>query len=368
VKLRHFEALHPVCPVCKSRLQEDFPLKLGLEIRRDGERIIEGVLQCPNDACLYEYPILDGIPILAPDPRAYVADSIFHLLARSDLSNEVESMLGECCGPGSTLDATRQQLSNYAWDHYGELDPGESREGPRPGAVVQVLERGVSLAENKLEGPVLDVGCSVGRSTFELAERGDELVLGIDLNFSMLRLAAEVLESQTVRYPRRRVGLIYDRRQFAARFDHSANVDFWACDAMALPFPSNTFGTAVSLNLLDCVHSPLAMLHSLRDALHPGAHLLLASPYDWSGSTLPDTWIGGHSRRSLGQGSSEPVLRALLTPGGHPVAVEGLEIVAEADDVPWHVRVHDRNVATYRLHLVVARATETPPHSQDLDQ
>jgi len=365
VKFRHFEALRPVCPLCKTQLQRDSPLKVGVEVRRDGERLIEGVLQCTNDACLYEYPVLDGIPILVPDARAYVADSIFHLTARSDLSNEIEGLLGECCGPGSALDTMRQQLSNYAWDHYGDLDPDESRDGPRPGSVARVLERGLSLTDNELAGPVLDVGCSVGRSTFELAERGAELALGIDLNFSMLRLAAGVLESGTVRYPRRRVGLIYDRREFAAHFDHSAKVDFWACDAMALPFAANTFGAGVSLNLLDCVQSPLAMLQSMRDVLHPGAHLLLGSPYDWSAVTLPDTWIGGHSRRALGHGASEPVLRALLTPGGHPVAVEGLQIVAEADDVPWHVRVHERNVATYRLHLVTALATDSHPRRQD---
>src|SRR5205085_12367722 len=55
-----------------------------------------------------------------------------------------------------------------------------------------VLERGLALAGEKLAGPALDVGCSVGRSTFELAQRGAAPVLGVDLNFSMLQVAAGV--------------------------------------------------------------------------------------------------------------------------------------------------------------------------------
>ena len=98
MKFRHFEALRPICPLCKTQLREDFPLKIGVEIRRDGERLIEGVLQCTSDACLYEYPVLDGIPLLMADARAYVADNIFQVTARNDLSDEVEGLLGECCG------------------------------------------------------------------------------------------------------------------------------------------------------------------------------------------------------------------------------------------------------------------------------
>jgi hypothetical protein len=52
----------------------------------------------------------------------------------------------------------------------------------------------------------------------------------------MLRLASEVLRRGVVRYPRRRAGLVYDQREFPARFANIENVDFWACDATALHF------------------------------------------------------------------------------------------------------------------------------------
>ena len=355
MKRRHFEALRPICPLCQIQSREESLLTVGFVAREEGAEIVEGALRCTRGECLYEYPIIDGIPILVADPRTYVANSILHLLGRDDLSGEIESMLGECSGPGSSLDVTRQHLSNYTWDHYGEFDPGESQAEPRPGSLTRALERGLGMFGTAPAGPVLDTGCSVGRSTFDLARRSDGLVLGIDLNFSMLRMAASVMRKGVVRYARRRVGLIYDRREFPVRFENVANVDFWACDVALLPFAAGTFSTAVSLNLLDCVASPLDQLKSLRRVLGPGARLLLAAPYDWSGAVAsPEAWIGGHSPRSAREGRSEAVLRALLTPGAHPVSVEGLRLVSEMDDVPWQVRVHDRSTTTYRLHLLTA--------------
>jgi SAM-dependent methyltransferase len=357
LKHQHFEALRPICPLCHTRFGQDVPLRVGLAVRVDRDAVHEGALHCTNPDCQCEFPIVDGIPLLVPQVRSYVANNIFHLLARDDLSEEVEGMLGDGCGPGSALDATRAHLSSYAWDHYGEFDSLESPGESRPGSVVRVLDRGLSLARAAWTGPVLDAGCSVGRSTFELARRGGGLVLGVDLNFSMLQLAAGVLRRGTVRYPRRRVGLVYDRREFPVRFERTADIDFWACDATALPFPAGTFGAAVSLNVLDCVASPLDLLRSLSRVLRPKAPLMLSTPYDWNGGvTAPEAWIGGHSQRSAGYGASEPVLRALLTPGAHPVSVGTLRLTAEVDDLMWHVRLHDRSTMTYRTHLVVAQA------------
>lgn len=307
---------------------------------------------------------MDGIPILVPDVRAYLSEHFFHLTLRDDLPHELESMIGESCGPGSHVDATRLNLSNYAWGHYGDLDPttsstpgttaGSSYDHPT-GSVAEALNRGLELTTNGFTSPVLDAGCSVGRATFELAQTVDGLVVGVDLNYSMLRLAHHVLRYQEVRYPHRRGGLIYEDRRFPVPLDNTDRVDFWACDSTALPFRDGTFGGAVALNLLDCVASPWDLLGSLRSSLRTDAKLILTCPYDWSTSaTDPQAWIGGHSPRSPGAGRSAKVLRALLTPGAHPVSIDGLRLSAELENIPWHVRLHDRSTVTYQLHLVIA--------------
>jgi hypothetical protein len=45
-----------------------------------------------------------------------------------------------------------------------------------------------------------------------------------------------------------------------------------------------------------------------------------------------------------------------MPPGAHPCAVPGLKLVAEADNLPWHVRLHDRSTMQYSVHMVVAKA------------
>jgi len=334
-------------------------LEVAQIAREEDQHIIEGVLHCTNQNCFREFPILDGIPLIVTSIRQYVSDHLLAIYARRDLGDSIESILGDCCGPNSAFDQTRHQLSSYAWDHYGNLDPQETAGDPRPGSILSNLETGCQLANPVPPGPVIDIGCSVGRGSFALAERGQELVLGVDLNFAMLRLASEVLRHGAVRYPRRRSGVIYDRREFPVRFANQDNVDFWACDAAALPFAAETFSLALNMNVLDCVYAPRESLASLARILKPGGKAVIASPYDWSPAATPlEAWLGGHSQRSPLAGSCEAVLRTLLTPGANPGSITGLKLTAEREHVPWHVRLHERSTMTYRLHLIVATKSQ----------
>jgi SAM-dependent methyltransferase len=218
---------------------------------------------------------------------------------------------------------------------------------------VRCLERGLTLAGSPRDAPVIDVGCAVGRSSFALAAHVDGLVLGVDLSVPMLRLAQGVLREGVVRYPRRRVGVVYDAREFAASFPGSERVDFWACDALALPFPDGAFAQAMALNVLDCVASPLALLGELARVLRGGARAVLSTPYDWSpAATAPQAWIGGHSQRADDAGASEPMLRRLLRDGGHPLEVRELRLVDEVEHFPWHARLHERSIVAYDTHVV----------------
>jgi SAM-dependent methyltransferase/uncharacterized protein YbaR (Trm112 family) len=356
VRRRHFEALRPVCPVCRNvETGAASAVRLAGVLREEQEVVLEGTLCCGNDACQREYPIIDGIPLLIPAIRTYVSENLLPIFARADLSATTESILGDCCGPGSALDGIRQRLSSYAWDHYAAFDPGETTADPAPGSVVRLLDTLLGVAGDWPGGPILDAGCSVGGVALELAERFDALVLGVDLNFAMLRLAAEVLRTGKVRYPRRRVGLVYERREFPVPLGRPENVDFWACDVTALPLPEGSLAAVVSLNVLDSVNSPVEHLRSLARVLAPGGKALLGCPYDWAPSATPlEGWLGGHSQRGPDGGTSEPVLRRLLTPGAHPWSVAGLELRAECEAVPWSVRLHERSTVSYRVHGVVA--------------
>jgi SAM-dependent methyltransferase/uncharacterized protein YbaR (Trm112 family) len=348
-------ALRPLCPVCLAA-GRDAELALAAVAREEGGHLVEGALGCPSADCRREYPVIDGVPLLLADLRGRVAGSLLEILARDDLDETTESLLGDCAGPGSAFDATRQQLSIYGWDHWGDLDP-EASTGPCtiPGSVLRLLARAVPHLLDLPPGPVLDLGCATGRTTFELAATTGRPALGVDLAFAMLRLAAGALRHGRVRYPRRRVGVVYDRRQFPVAPPARERVDFWLADALALPFPAGTFAAIVALNVLDCVADPHALLTALPRLLVPGGRAVLTTPYDWSPHVTPiEGWLGGHSQRGPGRGAGEPVLRALLTPGAHPASIEGLQLIAEEVGLPWRVRLHERSAMDYRVHLVVA--------------
>lgn len=355
MKVSHFERLRPLCPRCLRDLSCESALEISYVAGEADGSIREGILACSLPACRSEYPIVDGIPIIVYQLRELLSGNLPALLARDDLSDPLASLIGDCCPTNSQHNALRQQLSSYASDHYGDLDPQRDANATAvPGATGRVLAAGLEAAGTPQAGPVIDVGCSVGRMSFALAEAVDDLVLGVDLNLGMLRLASRVLNEGRVRYPRRRVGICYDTREFDVVLAGSPRVDFWACDATALPFSAGSFALASSLNVLDCVNSPLEHLRSLAHILEPGARAIIATPYDWSsGATDIGAWLGGHSQRSEGRGSSEGVLRSLLAGGENPAAVGELRLVRELEALPWSVRMHDRSVVEYQVHLVV---------------
>lgn len=360
MRLGHFEALQPICPRCRADHGRAAALELHDVREEQHDDIRFGRLICSASECLLEYPIVDGIPLLFADIRRYVADNLAHLTARQDLPDYLESLAGDCVGPGTLFDATRQHLSTYAWDHYGEFDQ-DAPTAAGAGAVVRCLDAGLSLLQAPVEAPVLDAGCGAGRTCFELAERCDGLVLGVDANFSLLQLARRVLTDGRATYPRRRIGIVYDRADFTYRSSSSDRVDFWACDVHAPPFRHAVFATAVGLNVLDCLASPRDALQALADVLAPGGQALIATPYDWSVNVTPlESWIGGHSQRGPGGGAAEPLLRSLLTPGAHAQAVEGLQIQGEIDAFPWHTRIHARSRTAYEVHVTALVRTEVP--------
>lgn len=322
--------------------------------------VVAGTLVCGDPVCRAEYPIVDGIPIVLANLQQHLGERAVELLLRDDLDPRTLSLIGDALGPDSWLDVIRQTVSTYAWDAFAARDPQEPGgvAVPRPGAAGRCLHALLALLPGwgvQHARRVLDLGCGAGGTTFECAATmPDALVLGIDGNLALMRLARRAALHGEVHYGRRRVGLVYDDRRFAVALPGAERVDFWVCDAAALPFRDQSADLVVGLNLLDCLPDPVAFLHAAAALLQPGGALLLATPFDWAARATPAAhWIGGHSQRGVGDGAAEPLLASLLTPGAHPRAVETLAM-AGSDDVAWHTRLHDRAAVMYRSFLVAA--------------
>jgi SAM-dependent methyltransferase/uncharacterized protein YbaR (Trm112 family) len=351
----HFETIAPVCPLCRGAAGE-WPLVIAEVVREEGQHIIEALLHCTNAECRREYPVIDGIPILVGPIRAWLAANPLQLLGRDDLSPRLESLVGDVLGPGSAYDTLRQHVGIYAADHYGTEGGGSLQQLLERMLHAAALVPDVSIPHDSIpDGPMLDAGCSVGGATFALAAKFERPIVGVDLNFAMLRLAATLLRDGHARYPQRRAGIVYDWREIAPPMPHRELVDFWCCDVMALPFAAQSFGLVTSLNVIDCVASPREALSELARVTRGGGRAIVSTPYDWSsGATPVEQWLGGHSQRGPGGGAPEPLLRALLS-RGHAAAINGVSIVAEEEHIPWRVRLHDRSSVEYDVHGLVLR-------------
>ncbi len=342
-------------------MARETPLRLAPDALEADGVVVQGRLLCTADDCGQEYPIIDGAPILVPDVRTWVSANLLHVTVRDDLCADVETLLGDAAGPGSLIDSYRQMVSSYAWDHYAAGDPLEAAPlAPHrePGRAMAAVGRGLDLLDGLPDGPLIDLGCATGGVSLGLAAATGRMVLGVDSGIALLRFAQRVLRSGEVRYDRRRVGMVYDRRTFPLNSKSAENVDFWIADAAALPFRGGAFAGAIALNVLDCVPDPPALLADIARVLAPGGGGILTCPYDWSSqATLADRWLGGHSQRGPQRGAAEPVLRALLAGDATamPRAVSGLTVVAEEEAFPWRVRLHDRSAMDYDVHLLALR-------------
>jgi hypothetical protein len=214
-------------------------------------------------------------------------------------------------------------------------------------SVASLINKALVLAGDPKIDKALEVGCCVGRGTFQLAEQTCALTLGIDVSPLFLRKALQVQKTGKATYDLRRSGLLYERQEIPFKSANSQNVDFWAADAMALPFADQSIAFISALNVIDCVPSPVAMLQEVVRTTNRFA--AICSPWDWTGSVTPEeNWIGGHSPRANYQGDSAQILKSLLPPS--------IRVVAEEKDIPWGVRMHDKHTASYKTDLIVLEA------------
>lgn len=342
-----FEQLAPVCPRCLHLSGQQSPLKIAERLEERAGHLWHGLLHCTNEECWSEYPVIDGIPVITADPLAFLKNSNHHVLTRTDMPEQIAGMLSDALGAGSEYDTLRQHLSIYANDHYADwMEPSGTS------FVAKTIDTGLNALGDTGEGPVLDFGGSVGRGAWEIASRRKGPVLVGDLNFSMLKLAQELMLEGQASFYKRRIGVVYDRvtAHLPAQFA-DLPVDFWAIDVLALPFLPESFSFASAINLVDCVPGPTEVITEMARILAPDAKALLTTPFDWAPNATEMTgWIGGHSQRGAWSGNGEPVLKATLERAG-------LKVTVEKSDLPWQLHLHARSVMHYELHMVGCRKT-----------
>ncbi len=154
--------------------------------------------------------------------------------------------------------------------------------------------------KDKPKRKAFDIGCAIGRSTFELA-RGFDEVIGVDFSARFIQEAESLKENGVLRYTMPTEGELENFYEVnLADFDleeERNKVSFWQADACNLKPIYKDFDLIFGGNLIDRLYDPKKFLDSLASRMNEGGILILTSPYTWQEESTPkEKWVGGYKR------------------------------------------------------------------------
>lgn len=182
-------------------------------------------------------------------------------------------------------------VSQYCEAHYGRPYHGVLNFQVQCAAIC--LEQMADKAKKR----ALDLGCSVGRASFELA-REFEFVQGLDFSARFIRIGHQLQERGMIRYELAEEGdnvTFHEHRleEFGLE-DVADRVEFFQADAMNLKPRFTEYDLILAANLLDRLPDPATFLQSIHTRLNSGGMLVLSSPYTWlTEFTEKSKWLGG---------------------------------------------------------------------------
>lgn len=265
-------------------------------------------------------------------------------------------------------------LSQYLSLHYGPVDRVYPELANETGIIAAALDFPAKLAEclsswaeragvlpaaaadgasASGSGRALDLGCAVGRSTFELGRRFGEVV-GVDISKTFIEVAAKIRDNGRMDYECAVEGETTERLTAAlpaASAAAAGRCRFLQGDATSLPASSPTapgsFDAVLAANLLDRVPEPATCLAQIKAALKPGGVALLTSPFSWLEQyTDRSNWLGGRYVDGLARRSADALKAA--------VAELGFEVLEEGS-MPLIIREHGRKYQLINAHKLVMR-------------
>ncbi|MBW1828738.1 MAG: methyltransferase domain-containing protein [Deltaproteobacteria bacterium] len=286
-----------VCPECTM---DAMPLDLEIKEERDGD-VLEGELRCPT--CGSCYPINQGVAVVLP--------------------KKARSVVSDNSGYNS-----QGMLSSYLWSHYSEFF-----DGPNATDAYKTW----SLYFRETDGCALDIGCAVGRLSFELSKTHSR-VIGIDTSLSFIRKARELLDKKRLEFDLIVEGHITEAH--SCDLDQNWNyhgVDFIVADALALPFPKNMFSTVTSINVLEKLPRPIQHLQDVNKVLRKeNAMFLFSDPFSWDATISdPELWLSGRTEGKYKGRGLDNISR--LFSGEDGIFVPPLGI-CEKGSVAWKIR------------------------------
>lgn len=222
---------------------------------------------------------------------------------------------------------TDELLAQYLGFHFGDSYFGVGNYPARCAGICQELMAG------REKRKALDLGCAVGRTTFELG-RLFEQVVGVDLSRRFVEAAHSLRQNGEIDYFRRDEGELGTRITVSLEAHGLARagerVSFATGDACQLAEEHRDYDLIFAGNLIDRLQDPGAFLADIHQRLAEGGTLVISSPYTLMEEFTPrGNWIGGFER------NGEP--RTVLD-GMRELLANHFEEIQPPQDVPFVIR------------------------------
>jgi len=202
--------------------------------------------------------------------------------------------------PNIVTNEIQEMLDNYMLMHWSEehqrFDPLLTVQIAFP----KVVNLSIACAELVKRFAIgrdraLDLGCTVGRTTFEIATTFNEVV-GIDSNSKLIDAARYLQQHGTLKYSRKDQGIC--KTTLIAMVDPSIDrhrIRFEVDDVCSLPLYLKDFDAVVLANVLCRLPQPSVCLERMQGAnglVKAGGILVITTSFDWLPQYTPsNNWI-----------------------------------------------------------------------------
>lgn len=343
------------CPTCTKewRRNEIKPLKLSHGFRTAGGDITEGWLTCSDPKCRRRYPIIEGILTCVESKGPSRYDVWF---TKAYLQTHYREPAQALAGRDTVLEKVIEEHDKVGFysnpptkDYYTEL----------ANFAASVLS---------FDSKILDLGCSVGRLTFELGRKA-RLVIGADPSFEQIQEARSILQTRRseIHVGLRRVsgdplaqptaGHSIDLALDNIVSDASNNVEFIVADHETLPFAPKSFDAVFCASVIDRVEDPQEFINKLDWFVCDNGYLVISSPFDWERSPAPkDRWLG-FGAYGTDKGLPEKALSQLLQKNSYRLVRE--------ENIPWVTYADCRHYYTWSVYVGLFQTVRPRVHAID---
>jgi len=188
-------------------------------------------------------------------------------------------------------------LSQYLMFHYGDVMAASPRVSPPPDSMdfhARCAALAIEFTAPEHRRRAIDIGCGVGRATFELCRACGE-VIGIDYSKKFIAACAALKRDGRMSYGHPIEGDIMAEASACVPPDIAREkAHFAEGDACALGGELGVFGVVLMVNLLDRLAEPRSCLAGVPAYIEPGGTLVVATPCTWLPEFTPrENWLGG---------------------------------------------------------------------------